>query len=185
MLDTGRYAFWRGSLADRTYCRDLQLLTAKLFSRVDDIEFGSLVPLDDALARLDGEHAKAGLTPAGDMQFDVARPSGPVEYTNRLYLGRDDCYCVLWASRDVLDAFYYSARADGSWVITGTVGASVAKQISLKAGLDVQHFPLRIHAGLAHHQAHLQTSGAAMKPAPRTFEEAVAAYARYLEVALH
>ncbi|MBI3791735.1 MAG: hypothetical protein HY275_12775 [Gemmatimonadetes bacterium] len=184
LLDAGKRVYWRGTIADRHYYPDPQVLTAKLFSRVDGVGFGDMTSLDDALARVDGEYAKAGLHPVGDLQFDVARPTGAVEYTNRIYFGRPDLFGVLWTSRDVFEAFYYSETTTGEWILTGTISQAVAKAVSENPRLHVRHFPLRINAGLAAHEAHVASVGQPLAPAPATFEDAVAAYERYLAIAL-
>ncbi|MGE3618548.1 MAG: hypothetical protein AB7L66_21945, partial [Gemmatimonadales bacterium] len=184
ILDTPGRAFWRADLAACHYYRDLQLLTAKLMSRVEGIPWGEALPLEQALALVDEQFRRAGLEPAGDFAFDVARPAGPVEYTNRLYLGRPDLFGVVWGSADVFECFFYTERDDGGWVLTGTISDRVASAMSANPRLLTRSFSGRLAAGADAHAAHLADTGGALRPAPAGLEDAVTAYERYLVTAL-
>jgi len=184
LLDTPARAYWRGDLGQRSYYRDLQLLTAKLMSRVDGIPWGEELPLERALKLVDGQFADAGLQHAGDFSFDVQRGPSSVEYTNRLYLGLPDVFGVLWGSADVFDCFYCSETEDDRWVLTGTISAGAARAVSANPRLEVRGFTGRISAGAVAHREHLAELGATARAAPGDLATAVIAYDRYLQAAL-
>jgi hypothetical protein len=184
VLDAGARVYWRGHLADRLYYGDAEFLTAKLFSRVDGVGFGEATDVARAIALVDEAFGRAGLAPAGDLQFDVTYPQQKVEYTNRLYLGLEEAFGVVWGSKNVFECLWYSELDDGAWVLTGTIPEAVARQVSRPPRLHVRHFPLRIHAALEKHRAHVAEVGRPVRPAPADFATAVAAYERYLAVAL-
>ncbi len=182
--DAGARVFWRGSLAERAYYGDLQLLTARLMGRVDGIPWGEPTPLPRALELVDQAMAALGLRHLGDFTFDVASRQGSVEYTNRLYAGLPDAFAVIWGSRGVFETFFFSPMADGTWVMTGTVPKRVAEMIGRTKGLSVRTGEGRFAAMLEEHRAHAAAAGTVALTVPADLAAGVVIYEGYLKVAL-
>ena len=128
--------------------------------------------------------APLALHPLGDFSFDVASRQAAVEYTNRFYAGLPGVFAAIWGSRGVFETFFFSAMADGTWVLTGTVSKGVAEMISARHGLSVRSGEGRFGAVLDAHRAHVADTGGATLPVPNTLAEGVVLYDAYLKTAL-
>jgi hypothetical protein len=184
LFDGGARAYWRGDLRARAYYNDLQLLTARLTGRVEDVPWGEPTPLARALEQVDAAMAAIGLAPLGDIAFDVVSRQGSVEYTNRLYTGLPDAFAAIWGSRGVFEVFFFSPAPGGAWVLTGTVSARVAQMIGARKGLSVRAGEGRFANMLEQHRAHAADAGAVPLAVPADLAAGAILYDGYLKTAL-
>jgi len=76
--------------------------------------------LPEAIKRFDKAFDDLILIPLCDVSWEEDAPGGKkVEFTARLYTGRDECFAMVMAQEGNIHPGLLTERADGQWIVTG------------------------------------------------------------------
>jgi hypothetical protein len=171
----------------------LSMVLSEVLPEVADLE---KLPLPKAVDRLDKKLAKLKLTPQGDVSWQERINARSMEATCRLYAGRPDVFAAIMAGDGTFEVMFLSELDDGTWVLTG-LADEIQRRIMRKGptGLPVPNPRVRFQtmddalaAIFAAHQRALESAvrDSPAKPvaAPKKLDDCVAAFGRFLAVAV-
>jgi len=149
------------------------------------------LPLQQAVNMLDDKLVTLGLTPHGDVSWQERIRMLTVETTGRLYSGLPDRFAAIMARDGSFEVVFLSELDDETWVVTGLADETDRRIMRKgKDGLPQPHPRIRfatmdesLPAIFAAHDTALRRSNRKSIPAPRSLEECVAAFGRFLTVA--
>lgn len=149
------------------------------------------LPLPKALDILNRRLAKMGLAPEGDVTWQERIKLQRVETSARLYAGLPDTFAAILAGDGSFELIFLSELDDGTWVLTG-LADEMERRIMRKGptGLPVPHPRVRFETMdeslakiLAAHKKAVRASKRNPVAAPKTLDQCLAAFGRFLTVA--
>jgi hypothetical protein len=142
------------------------------------------LPLAKAVDIADKAMKKIGLTARGDFSYEFEDAAGAVEHTSRVYTGLPDTFAFIITMKGDIEVVFGSESKVGRWVITGLtdgIGTQLHRSGN-ESRVRLQGMSEALGKMLAAHKKALaQERG--VRPAPKDFASAVAAYERFMAAA--
>jgi hypothetical protein len=159
----------------------LGIVLSDVLGKAADVKRLSLAKAVDIT---DKAMAGLGLLALGDFSYEERRGYGEVEYTCRIYAGRETTMAAICATEGTFDLVLLTELAGGEWVVTGLADGIQTRMVRTGGRpaiiLNAMDEPLRDI--LAKHDETVRSQRSAPRPAPlEPFAEAVAACNRFLE----